>query len=138
MPADAQAGFLELLFQVEAPQWPVATFTVDHPGTRIVMNHVRFEEDHCPVRNVFTALVNTPEEGREFLEIVQNLYADVTILRQEQGAVSVLVEPAEDKMKFFKAPFTAALRILGQDRIIRPILILILIGTPSPREPRSR
>lgn len=113
----------ELLFQVEAPDWPVAAFTREHKGTRIIMNHVRLDEDHFPVRNIFTALTEDGEQAAEFLAIVKGLYSDVQVLRHEANTVSVLVEPAPDKMKFFKAPFTAALRAMGSDRILRPLII---------------
>lgn len=115
-------GLTELLFQVEAPQWPVAAFTRDHKDSRIIMNHVRLDSDHFPVRTIFTILAE-PEESATMLEILRKMYEDVQILRQDSSALSVLVEPAPDKMKFFKAPFTAALRSLGDDRILRPIVI---------------
>lgn len=116
-------GLTELLFQVEAPDWPVAAFTRQHPGSRVIMNHVRLDEDHFPIRNIFTALTEMQEDAHDFLDILEDLYADVEVLRQDSTALSVLVEPAPDKMKFFKAPFTAALRALGNDRILRPIII---------------
>ncbi len=116
-------GMTELLFQVEAPQWPVAAFTREYSGSRVIMNHVRFDDDHFPVRNIFTVLTEKPEHSAEFLRVARELYSDVQILRQDPAAMSILVEPAPDKMKFFKAPFTAALRALGEDRILRPIVI---------------
>jgi hypothetical protein len=113
----------ELLFQVEALQWPVAAFTREHSGSRVIMNHVRFDEDHFPVRNIFTVLTEKPEHAQEFMRMARDLYSDVQVLRHDPAAMSLLVEPAFEKMKFFKAPFTAALRALGPDRILRPIVI---------------
>jgi len=115
-------GMTELIFQVEVPEWPVAAFTREAKGSRVIMNHVRFDEDHFPVRNIFTVLA-TPEQCGRFLALIRDLYAGIQVLRQDQGALSVLVEPAMEKMKFLKAPFTAALRALGPDRILRPIII---------------
>lgn len=114
-------GMTELLFQVEAPQWPVAGFTREHPDARIIMNHVRFDEDHFPVRNIFTIL--SAGKGSQVLSMMREMYSEVEVLREESDAISVLVEPAPDKMKFFKAPFNAALKALGPDRILRPIVI---------------
>ena len=115
-------GLTELLFQVEVPEFPVAQFTRDHPNSRIIMNHIRFDEDHFPVRSVFTILAE-PAEAAKLIEEMRKTYNPVTVLRQDPQAASVLVEPAVDKMKFLKAPFTAALRALGPDRILRPIVI---------------
>jgi hypothetical protein len=115
-------GLTELLFQVEAPEWPVAGFTREHPDTRIIMNHVRLDKDHFPLRTIFTVLGDR-ETSAKLLEILKRMYDDVQVLRQDGNAASVLVEPAPAKMKFFKAPFTAALRALGEDRILRPIVI---------------
>ncbi|MCA1819608.1 MAG: helix-turn-helix domain-containing protein [Halobacteriales archaeon] len=115
-------GMTELLFQVELPDWPVATFTRDVKDSRIIMNHIRFDDDHFPTRNVFTVLA-APEDYRRLLAQLQQLYSNITVLREDPQALSVLVEPSPDKMKFLKAPFTAALRALGPDRILRPIII---------------
>lgn len=115
-------GMTELLFQVELPDWPVATFTREVKDSRVIMNHIRFDEDHFPTRNIFTVLAD-PEESGKVLEMMRQMYTNIQVLRQDPQALSVLVEPAPDKMKFLKAPFTAALRALGPDRILRPIII---------------
>lgn len=115
-------GMTELLLQVEVPEWPVAAFTREARGSRVIMNHIRFDEDHFPVRNIFTLLAE-PADTERFLRIVRSLYKDVEVLRQDPGALSVLVEPAAEKMRFLKGPFTVALRALGPDRILRPIII---------------
>jgi hypothetical protein len=115
-------GMTELLFQLEVPGWPVATFTRDVKDSRIIMNHIRFDEDHFPTRNIFTVLA-APEDGKRLLGGLKEMYSGVQVLREDAQALSVLVEPAPDKMKFLKAPFTAALRALGPDRILRPIII---------------
>src|SRR5688572_16838146 len=115
-------GMTELLFQVELPDWPVATFTREVKDSRVIMNHIRFDEDHFPTRNIFTVLAD-PEETSKVLEMMRQMYTNIQVLRQDPQALSVLVEPAPDKMKFLKAPFTAALRALGPDRILRPIII---------------
>lgn len=112
----------ELLFQVEAPDWPVAAFTRDNKDSRIIMNHIRFDEDHFPTRNIFTVLAPR-DKCQDLVRLLKDMYASVEVLREDPEAMSVLVEPAPDKMKFFKAPFTAALRALGEDRILRPIVI---------------
>ncbi|MEK6985180.1 MAG: helix-turn-helix domain-containing protein [Candidatus Thermoplasmatota archaeon] len=112
----------ELLFQVEMPDWPVSTFTKANPDARVLMNHIRFDDDHFPTRNVFTILA-PPATYRLVLAQMQEFYTNVTLLREDAQALSILVEPAPDKMKFLKAPFTAALRALGPDRILRPIII---------------
>lgn len=115
-------GMTELLFQVELPEWPLATFTREVRDSRVIMNHIRFDDDHFPTRNVFTVLA--PEEHYpRLLNALRDFYTTVTVLRQDSQALSVLVEPAPDKMRFLKAPFTAALRALGPDRILRPIII---------------
>jgi hypothetical protein len=115
-------GMTELVFQLEIPEWPLARFTRDVKDSRIIMNHIRFDEDHFPVRNVFTVLAERKDADR-LLPLFRELYSSVTVLRQDPQAMSVLVEPAPDRMKFLKGPFTAALRALGPDRILRPIII---------------
>lgn len=112
----------ELLFQVELPDWPVATFTRDVKDSRVIMNHIRLDDDHFPIRNVFTVLAE-PGDYRRFLEAMRTTYTDLTVLREDPQALSVLVEPTPERMKFLKGPFTAALRALGPDRILRPIII---------------
>ena len=112
----------ELLFQVELPDWPVAAFTRDTKDSRVIMNHIRFDDDHFPTRNVFTVLAE-PDEYRKLLASLKEMYQHVEVLREDPQALSVLAEAAGDKMKFLKAPFTAALRALGPDRILRPIII---------------
>lgn len=115
-------GMTELLFQVELPDWPVASFTRDVKDSRIIMNHIRFDEDHFPTRNIFTVLA-APDDAARLLETLRHLYTSIQVLRQDPQALSVLVEPQGERMKFLKAPFTAALRALGPDRILRPIVI---------------
>lgn len=115
-------GMTELLFQVELPDWPVATFTRDVKDSRIIMNHIRFDEDHFPTRNIFTVLA-PPEDAAKLLETLRQMYTGIQVLRQDPTALSVLVEPQGERMKFLKAPFTQALRALGPDRILRPIVI---------------
>ncbi len=112
----------ELLFQLEVPVWPVAQFTRDVPESRVIMNHIRFDDDHFPVRNVFTVLADRRDYGR-LLGTLEELYQDIQVLREDDHALSVLVEPHPDKMKFLKAPFMNALRAMGPDRILRPIVI---------------
>lgn len=112
----------ELLFQVELPDWPVATFTREVKDSRVIMNHIRFDDDHFPTRNVFTVLAE-PADYRRLLAALRDFYQDIKVLREDPQALSVLVEPAADRMRFLKAPFTAALRALGPDRILRPIII---------------
>lgn len=118
----ANMGLTELLFQLEMPEWPVAGFTREQPDARVIMNHIRFDEDHFPVRNIFTVL-SSKEGSERFLRILDQLYTNIQVLRQDDNALSVLVEPAPEKMRFLKGPFTHALRALGEDRILRPIVI---------------
>ncbi len=115
-------GMTEIIFQVEVPEWPVAAFTREVPDSRVIMNHIRFDEDHFPVRNVFTILADQAA-GAKMLQTLNTMYSGVKVLREDPTAISVLVEPHPDKMKFLKGPFTAALRALGPDRILRPIVI---------------
>ncbi|MES2155351.1 MAG: helix-turn-helix domain-containing protein [bacterium] len=115
-------GMTELLFQVELPEWPVAAFTREVKDSKVIMNHIRFDDDHFPTRNVFTVLADQ-EHFPKLLQSLQDFYQNITVLRRDPHALSVLVEPNQDKMKFLKAPFTAALRALGPDRILRPIII---------------
>ena len=115
-------GMTELLFQVELPEWPVATFTREVKDSRVIMNHIRFDDDHFPTRNIFTVLAD-PEDSQRLLETMRAMYTNIQVLRQDPQALSVLVDPQPDKMKFFKAHLTAALRALGPDRILRPIII---------------
>ena len=100
-------GMTELLFQVELPEWPVATFTRETKESRVIMNHIRFDDDHFPTRNIFTVLAD-PEDSQRLLETMRQMYTNIQVLRQDPQALSVLVDPQADKMKFFKAPFTAA------------------------------
>lgn len=115
-------GMTELLFQVELPEWPVANFTRENKDSRVIMNHIRFDEDHFPTRNIFTVLA-PPEAATKFLETMRQMYTNIQVLRQDEQALSILVEPSVDRMKFLKGPFTTALRALGPDRILRPIII---------------
>lgn len=115
-------GMTELLFQVELPEWPVANFTREHKDSRVIMNHIRFDEDHFPTRNIFTVLAN-PEAYTKLLETMRQMYTNIQVLRQDPQALSLLVEPSPERMKFLKGPFTTALRALGPDRILRPIII---------------
>jgi hypothetical protein len=115
-------GMTELLFQVELPEWPVAQFTREHKGSRVIMNHIRFDEDHFPTRNIFTVLAS-PEQAAQLLETMRQMYTNIQVLRQDEQALSILVEPSAERMKFLKGPFTIALRALGPDRILRPIII---------------
>src|ERR1041385_3462895 len=115
-------GMTELLFQVEVPEWPVAAFTRETKDSRGIMNHIRLDEDPFPTRNIFTVLAD-PEAAAKALEMMRQMYTNIQVLRQDPQALSVLVEPNPDRMKFLKAPFTAALRALGPDRILRPIII---------------
>ncbi len=118
----ANMGLTELLFQLEMPEWPVAGFTREVPDARVIMNHIRFDEDHFPIRNIFTVLASK-EDAARFLKLLDELYTNIDVLRQDDSALSVLVDPAPEKMKFLKGPFTSALRSLGEDRILRPIVI---------------
>jgi hypothetical protein len=112
----------ELLFQVEMPEWPISAFTREVKGSKVIMNHIRFDDDHFPTRNIFTVLAE-PAQYQRLLAGMRSFYTNVQVLREDPHALSVLVEPSPDKMKFLKAPFTAALRALGPDRILRPIII---------------
>ncbi len=115
-------GMTELLFQVELPEWPIATFTRDVRDSRVIMNHIRFDEDHFPTRNIFTVLAE-PADYMRLMDTLRELYSNLTILRQDPHVLSVLVEPSPERMKFLKGPFTSALRAMGPDRILRPIVI---------------
>lgn len=115
-------GMTELLFQVELPDWPVAAFTRETKDAKVLMNHIRFDDDHFPTRNVFTILA-PPATYRPIVAKMQEFYTNITVLREDAQALSILVEAAPDKMRFLKAPFTAALRALGPDRILRPVVI---------------
>ena len=83
-------GMRELLFQVEVPEWPVAAFTRDTKDSRVIMNHIRFDEDHFPTRNIFTVLAD-PEEAQKALELMRQMYTNIQVLRQDPQALSVLV-----------------------------------------------
>lgn len=115
-------GLTELLFQLEVPDWPVGVFTRDRPDGRVIMNHIRFDDDHFPVRNIFTVLADK-EDCNQFLSLLDDMYTDVQVLRQDDTALSVLVEASPEAMKFLKTPFQDALRALGADRILRPIVV---------------
>lgn len=112
----------ELLFQVELPDWPLAQFTRDVKDSKVIMNHIRFDEDHFPTRNVFTVLADRGEYAR-LLATLKDHYKLIDVLREDANALSVLVEPGAEALRALKAPFTAALRALGPDRILRPIII---------------
>ncbi|MGB0652009.1 MAG: helix-turn-helix domain-containing protein [Thermoplasmatota archaeon] len=112
----------EIIFQVEVPEWPVARFTRDVDSSRVIMNHIRFDEDHFPVRNIFTVLADR-NDYRHLLTTLSTLYSGVKVLREDPQALSVLVEASPDSLKFLKGPFADALRALGPDRILRPIII---------------
>ncbi len=115
-------GMTEILFQVEALQWPIAAFTREVADSRVIMNHIRYDDDHFPTRNIFTILADD-DKAQDLVNTLHGLYAPVEVLRQDPGVTSVLAEAPPDRMKILKAPFTTALRALGPDRILRPIVI---------------
>jgi len=112
----------EIVFQVEIPDLPLAHFTKENPGTKLIFNHVAFDEDHFPVRQILT-VVAAPAQYEKLLYVLPEYYDDVRILRRDDRAVSVMVSLKGEKKELLKGPYEVGLRRVGADMILRPTLI---------------
>lgn len=112
----------EIVFQVEIPDLPLAQFTKENPGTKLIFNHVAFDEDHFPIRQILT-VVATPAQYEKMLYVLPEYYDDVRILRRDDRAVSVMVSLKGEKKELLKGPYETGLRRVGSDMILRPTLV---------------
>lgn len=112
----------ELVFQLEIPDLPIAQFTRDHPGTKLVFNHVAFDEDHFPVRQILT-IVAPPAQYEKLLYVLPEFYDDIKILRRSDRACSVMVSLAGEKKELLKGPYEVGLKRIGSDMILRPTVV---------------
>lgn len=115
-------GLTEIVFQVEIPDLAIIQFTRDHPGTKLIYNHVNFDEDHFPVRQILTIVAN-PTQYDKLLYVLPEFYDDLQILRRDDRACSVMVSLKGEKKDILKAPYEAGLKKIGSDVILRPTLV---------------
>lgn len=112
----------EIVFQIEIPSLPLVQFTRDNPGTRLIFNHINFDEDHFPTKQILTIL-GTPAQYDKLLFVLPEYYDDVRILRRDERACSVMVSLNEEKKGLLKGPYEEGLRRIGSDMILRPTVI---------------
>ena len=113
----------EVVFQLEIPFLPVTQFTKENPGTKLIFNHLQFDEDHFPIKQILT-IVAKPSLYDKLLYVLPEFYDDVQILRRNDRACSALVSlNGGDKKEMLKGPYEAGLKRVGSDLILRPTLI---------------
>jgi predicted DNA binding protein len=112
----------EIVFQVEIPDLPIAQFTRENPGAKLIFNHVAFDEDHFPVRQILT-IVAAPAAYEKMLYVLPEYYDDVKILRRDDRAVSVILSLKGEKKDILKGPYEAGLKRVGSDMILRPTVV---------------
>jgi predicted DNA binding protein len=112
----------EIVFQVELPDLPIVQFTKENPGTKLIFNHVNYDEDHFPIRQILT-IVAAPAQYEKLLYVLPEYYDDVKILRRDDRAVSVMVSLKGEKKELLKGPYEAGLKRIGTDLILRPTLV---------------
>jgi hypothetical protein len=112
----------EIVFQLEIPFLPIAQFTKENPGTKLIFNHINFDEDHFPVKQVLTVLAK-PSQYDKLLYVLPEFYDDVKILRRDDRACSVLVSLRGDKKEMLKGPYEAGLKRVGPDMMLRPTVV---------------
>jgi hypothetical protein len=113
----------EVVFQLDIPHLPITQFTRENPGTKLIFNHIKFDEDHFPVKQILTIVAKTSQADK-LLYVLPEYYDEVKILRRDERAASVLVtlKPG-DKKEMLKGPYEAGLKRVGSDLMLRPTLI---------------
>lgn len=112
----------EIVFQVEIPDLPIVQFTKENPGAKLVFQHVAYDEDHFPVRQILT-IVAAPAQFEKLLYVLPEYYDDVKILRRDDRACTVMVSLKGEKKELLKGPYEAGLKRVGSDVILRPTLV---------------
>ena len=112
----------EIVFQVEIPGLPIVQFTRDNPGTRLIFNHINFDQDHFPIKQILTIL-GTPAQYDKLLFVLPEYYDEVRILRRDERACSVIITLNDEKKAILKGPYEEGLRRIGSDMILRPTVI---------------
>lgn len=112
----------EIVFQVEISELPIVQFTKDNPGTKLIFNHLAFDEDHFPVRQILTILA-APPQYEKLLYVLPEYYDDTKILRRSDRACSVMVNLKGEKKELLKGPYEAGLKRIGSDIILRPTIV---------------
>jgi hypothetical protein len=112
----------EIVFQIEIPHLPLIQFTRDNPGTRLIFNHINFDEDHFPIRQILTIL-GTPAQYDKMLYVLPEYYDDVEILRRDNRACSAIISLRGDKKDLLKGPYAEGLKRIGSDMILRPTVV---------------
>lgn len=100
----------------------MAQFTRDNPGSKLIFNHVNFDEDHFPNRQVLT-IIAKPTQYDKLLYVLPEYYDDVRILRRDDRACSVIVSLKGEKKDILKGPYEAGLKRIGPDMILRPTIV---------------
>lgn len=112
----------EVVFQVEIPFLPLTQFTKDNAGTKLIFNHISYDEDHFPVKQILT-IVAKPSQYDKLLYVLPEFYDEVEILRRNDRACSVLVALKGEKKEMLKGPYEAGIKRVGSDLILRPTLV---------------
>lgn len=112
----------EIVFQLEIPDLPIAQFTKDNPGTKLIFNHVSYDEDHFPTKQILTVVADHKEYDK-LLYVLPEYYDDVRILRRDERACSVMVALKGEKKAILKGPYEEGLKRIGADTILRPTVI---------------
>jgi hypothetical protein len=112
----------EVVFQLEIPYLPITQFTKDNKGTKLIFNHITYDEDHFPVKQILT-IVAKPSQYDKLLYVLPEYYDDVEILRRNDRACSAVVSLRGDKKEMLKGPYEAGLKRVGPDVILRPTLV---------------
>ncbi len=112
----------EVVFQVEIPFLPLTQFTKENPGTKLIFNHISYDEDHFPVEQILT-IVAKPNQYDKLLYVLPEFYDEVEILRRNDRACSVLVALKGEKKEMLKGPYEAGIKRVGSDMILRPTLV---------------
>lgn len=112
----------EIVFQIEIPDLPLAQFTRDNSGTKLIFNHINFDEDHFPTKQILTILA-TPAQYDKLLYVLPEYYDDVKILRRDERACSIMLTLKGEKKEILKGPYEEGLKRMGGDMILRPTII---------------
>ncbi len=112
----------EIVFQIELTDLPIVQFTRDNPGSKLIFNHVTYDADHFPERQILT-VVAPPAQYDKLLYVLPEYYDDIKILRRDDRACSVLVSLKGEKKELLKGPYEAGLKKIGADMILRPTVV---------------
>jgi hypothetical protein len=116
----------EIVFQIEIPSLPIVQFTRDNPGTRLIFNHINFDPDHFPTKQILTVL-GTPAQYDKLLFVLPEYYDEVRILRRDERACSVMVTLNDEKKEILKGPYEEGLKRIKDGWMTIGIITLVEI-----------